>query len=162
MSLNMIRDYPFFGIGPGTYKYQMFNYYPFMLDDWYGKLYILFYEATGGANLSHNFFLVFFTEMGLLGFITSIALPIIYFRIGIKTIAKYKDESSAKYYFIVGLFSSGSSIIVRNLFNSIGLLYVGGIHTDLPFWLIFGSLIYFYRFSLTSTTAITNQLHINN
>jgi len=42
MSLNIIRDYPIFGIGPGVYKYEMFNYFPFMLDDWYGKLYILF------------------------------------------------------------------------------------------------------------------------
>jgi O-antigen ligase len=157
MSLNMIKDYTLFGIGPGTYKYQMFNYFPFMLDDWYGKLYILFYEVTGGANLSHNIFLVFFTEMGLLGFITAIALPVIYCRIGVKTIAKYKNESTAKYYFIVGLFSAGSSIIVRNLFNSIGLLYVGGIHTDLPFWLIFGSLIYFYRVPLTVSAPLNDQ-----
>jgi len=156
MSLNMIRDYPIFGIGPGAYKYEMFNYFPFMLDDWYGKLYILFYEVTGGVNLSHNFFLVFFTEMGILGILTAFALPVVYFRIGIKTIKKFRNASSDKYYLIVALFAAGTSIIARNLFNSIGLLYVGGIQTDLPFWLIFGSLVYFYRVPLAVSTSIND------
>ena len=83
--------------------------------------------------------------MGILGIITAVALPVIYFRIGIKTIKKFKNEARSTYYLIIALFAAGSSIIIRNIFNSIGLLYVGGIHTDLPFWLIFSSLIYFYR-----------------
>ncbi len=145
MSIDMIEDHFVFGIGPGAYKYEMFNYFPYMLDDWWGKLFIYFQDVTGGANLSHNFFLTFFTDMGILGFLTAISLPIIYFRIGIKTVIRYKNRTLESYYFIIALFAAGSSIIVRNFFNSIGLLYVGGIQTDLPFWLIFGSLIYFYK-----------------
>jgi len=83
--------------------------------------------------------------MGILGIMTAVALPIVFMRIGIKTIKKYKNKDLNNYYVIIALFAAGSSIIVRNLFNSIGLLYVGGLHTDLPFWIIFGSLIYFYR-----------------
>jgi len=147
----MIKDYPIFGIGPGAYNYELFNYYPFMLDDFYGKLFIYFADVAGGVNLAHNIFLVFFVDMGILGFITSLVLPLIYFRIGIKTIKKFREQNN--YYIIIGLFAAGTSVIFRNIFNSIGLLYVGGIHTDLPFWLIFGSLIYFYRFQLPKSDS---------
>ena len=40
---------------------------------------------------------------------------------------------TSSYHLIIALFAAGSSIIVRNIFNSIGLLYVGGIHTDFHF-----------------------------
>lgn len=157
MSMDMIKDHTIFGIGPGAYKYEMINYFPYMLDDWWGRLFIYFNEVTGGANLSHNFFLTFFTDMGALGILTALALPLIYFRIGIKTIRKYKNETPSNYYLIIALFAAGSSIIFRNIFNSIGLLYVGGIHTDLPFWLIFGSLIYFYKTPSSVKEVAENQ-----
>jgi O-antigen ligase len=158
MSMDMINDHTLFGIGPGAYRYEMLNYFPYMLENWWGKLFIYYNEVTGGANLSHNFFLTFFTEMGILGILTAVALPIIYFRIGIKTITKFKNRSSDNYYLIIALFAAGSSIIVRNLFNGIGLLYVGGIQTDLPFWLIFVSLIYFYRMPLTTSEIPEDQI----
>lgn len=145
MSLDIIRDHPVFGIGPGAYKYEMFKYFPFMLSDWWGQLFIYYYQVTEGANFAHNFFLFFFTDMGILGFLTAIFLPVIYFYIGIKTIKSYSSDSRDKYLLIVGLFAAGSSIILRNFFNSIGILFYGGITTDLPFWLIFSSLIYFYQ-----------------
>lgn len=148
MSIDIINDHFVFGLGPGAYKYEMMNYFPYMLNDWWGRLFIYISEVSGGANLSHNFFLTFFTDMGVLGFITAIFLPVIYLLIGYNTLLKYKKESINTYYLIVGLFASGSSIILRNLFNGIGLLYVGGIQTDLPFWIIFSSLIYFNQKSI--------------
>jgi O-antigen ligase len=156
MSMDMIKDHPIFGIGPGVYQYEMLNYFPYMLNEWWGRLVIYLSEVSGGANLSHNFFLTFFTEMGLLGILTAVALPVVYFRIGIKTIKKFKLGLSDNYYLIVALFAAGCSIILRNFFNGIGLLYVGGIQTDLPFWLIFGSLIYFYQ--LPSVPENNNQV----
>jgi O-antigen ligase len=145
MSMDMINDNTLFGIGPGAYQYEMLNYFPYMLDNWWGKLFIYYSEVSGGANLSHNLFLTFFTDMGILGILTSIALPVVYFRIGIMTIIKFKNRDRDVYYLIVALFAAGASIILRNFFNGIGLLYVGGIQTDLPFWLVFSSIIYFYR-----------------
>ncbi len=38
MSMDMIKDNPVFGIGPGAYQYEMLNYFPYMLNDWWGKL----------------------------------------------------------------------------------------------------------------------------
>lgn len=157
MSMDMVKDNTVFGIGPGAYQYEMLNYFPYMLNDWWGKLFIYYNEVTGGANLSHNYFLTFFTDMGILGIMTAVALPLIFWRIGIKTLKKYKNDDPNNYYLIIALFAAGSSIIVRNIFNSIGLLYVGGIQTDLPFWLIFGSLIYYYKRPLPAKDAMKAQ-----
>jgi O-antigen ligase len=145
MSIDIIKGNPIFGLGPGAYKYELFNYYPFMLNEFYGKVFIYYIEVAEGVNLAHNLILVFFTEMGILGLITVLALPIIYFRIGLMTIKKYKSGPKDKYYSVIGLFAAGASIIFRNLFNSIGLIYIGGVHSDLPFWLILSSLVYYYQ-----------------
>jgi O-antigen ligase len=152
MSLNIIKDHPFFGLGPGAYRYEMFNYFPYMFNNWWGKLMIYFYNVSGGVNLSHNYFLVLFTELGILGFVTAITLPLIFFRIGIKAIKKYRTESKNTYYLIITLFAIGASIILRNFFNSIGILYLGGLTTDLPFWLVFSSIVYFYLVPIVGKT----------
>jgi O-antigen ligase len=161
MAINIIKDHPLFGIGPGAYKYEMFNYFPYMLDDWWGRLFIYYHEVTEGANFSHNFFLVFFSDMGVLGLLTAIFLPIIYFKIGIETIKKYKSGYDENYYLIVVLFAAGTSIIARNFFNSIGILFYGGVTTDLPFWLIFISLIYFNYNSPKRLDKCGNSIDIN-
>lgn len=157
MSFNIIRDNPLFGLGPGVYKYEFFNYFPYMLSDWWGKLLIYYHELSDGVNFSHNYFLVLFTEMGILGLVAAIVLPVIYFSIGIRTLKKYRKRTEEKYYLIVALFATGTSIIVRNFFNSIGLLYLGGLTGDLPFWLIFSSLIYFYKHPLPNSIGNQNQ-----
>lgn len=143
MAINIIKDHPIFGIGPGAYKYEMFNYFPYMLDDWWGRLFIYYHEVTEGANFSHNFFLTLFSDMGILGLFTAFLVPILFFKIGIETIKTYKYGHIENYYLIVVLFAAGTSIIARNFFNGIGILFYGGVTTDLPFWLIFSSLIYF-------------------
>lgn len=148
MSLNIINDNFIFGLGPGAYKYEFFNYFPFMLDDWWGRLMIYFYNVSEGVNFSHNYFLVFFSDMGIFGLMTAVSLIVIFFNIAIKTMKKYKQADPQIYYLIIALFAAGTSIIFRNFFNSIGLLFYGGITTDLPFWLIFGSIIYFYQADL--------------
>ena len=158
MSMDMIEDNAVFGLGPGVYKHEMLNYFPYMLDDWWGRFIIYLREVTGGDNLSHNFFLTLFTEMGVLGFLTAIFLPFVFLRIGIKTVIKFKGVDKNSYYLVIALFAAGSSIILRNFFNGIGLIYVGGIQTDLPFWLIFGSLVYFYQ--LPNPKTFNSENHI--
>jgi hypothetical protein len=159
MSFNIIGDYPVFGLGPGVYKYEFYNYFPYMLNNWWGKLLIYYHEISEGVNFSHNYFLVFFTEMGIFGLITAIVLPFIYFRIAIKTLNKYRNESEKIYYLIVALFATGISMIVRNFFNSIGLIYLGGLTGNLPFWLVFSSIIYFYLLPLDSS-SVRQNVHI--
>ncbi len=108
ISLDMIRNHPIFGIGPGAYKYMMFDYFSVMLGSWLGGAFKDLYEITNGSNLSHNFFLFFFSDMGIFGFITALALPIIFFKIGIKTLTKYKNGEKNTFYLIVALFAAGA------------------------------------------------------
>ena len=77
----MLKDHWLFGIGPGSYGYEMYNYFPVMLNSWIGKVIIETNVMTGGNNNSHNFFLVFFTDMGVLGLLTALALPVVFFKI---------------------------------------------------------------------------------
>jgi len=127
----------------------------------YGELFIVL-----KTNILFRFDLIYetkkarlpITDMGILGIMTAVALPLIFWKIEIKTLKKYKNKDLNNYYLIIALFAAGSSIIVRNLFNSIGLLYVGGIQTDLPFWLIFGSLIYFYKMPLPVKEVMEDQI----
>lgn len=160
MSMDMIKDNAVFGLGPGVYKHEMLNYFPYMLDDWWGRFIIYLREVTGGDNLSHNFYLTLFTEMGVLGFLTALFLPFVFLRIGIKTLIKFRGADKNSYYLVIALFAAGSSIIFRNFFNGIGLIYVGGIQTDLPFWLIFGSLVYFYK--LPKPKALASEILSND
>ncbi len=56
----IIMDHRLFGLGPGAYPYVLYNYYPFMLNDFFGQVFVFFAEASNGVRLVHNIFLVFF------------------------------------------------------------------------------------------------------
>lgn len=144
LAYDMIMDNWLFGIGPGSYGYEMYNYFPVMLNSWIGKVIIETNLVTGGNNNSHNFFLVFFTDMGVLGLLTALALPVVFFKIASKTIKKYKSSNKVTYYTVVGLAAAGTSMFLRGIVDGIGLLAYGFITADMPFWLMFIGLIYYY------------------
>ncbi|NNJ53184.1 MAG: O-antigen ligase family protein, partial [Ignavibacteriaceae bacterium] len=146
ISIGIIKDNPIFGIGVGVFKLEMFNYFPIMLDSWVGRELVKLHEITAtGTNLSHNLFLGFYTDMGIVGFSTAIFFATIFFRTGIKTLIIYKSIDSKDYYLILALFLGGATMFVRALFDSVGILSYGVITSDLPFWLIFGSLLHYYK-----------------
>jgi O-antigen ligase len=146
IAANIIIDNPIFGLGPGSYKNEMLNYLPVMLSSWKGELLIKLYEmTTKGSNLSHNFYLFFFSEMGIFGLFTAVTFTLIYFRIGFKNLSYYKTSNRQRYYLIVALFAAGASMFVRNLVDSIGLMYYGWITSDLPFWIVFLCLIFYWQ-----------------
>lgn len=143
LAYNMIKDNLLFGIGPGSYGYEMYNYFPVMLNSWIGKVIIETNLITGGNNNSHNFFLVFFSDMGVPGLLTALTLPVVFFKIALKTIKKYKNSNKVTYYTVIGLAAAGTSMFVRGFVDGIGLLAYGFITADMPFWLMFISLIYY-------------------
>lgn len=140
--MNIIRDNPIFGLGPGGYKYEMFNYFPVKMNSWVGGLFIKNYEMTNGANLSHNYFLFLFSELGVLGFISSIFLLILFLRL-FRILKLIINKKSKIYYVVVALLAIGLSEFARGTVESIGILYFGAITADLPFWLVFISLTFY-------------------
>ena len=158
LSLNIIKDNPIFGLGPGGYKYEMFNYLPVKMESWIGGLFIRNYVITDGANLSHNYFLFLFSELGILGFIVSIYLPFLFIKF-FKLIKQIKDKQSETFYIIIALLSIGISEFIRGIVESIGMLYFGAITADLPFWLVFISLTFYLETMFKNSKYDLKQNH---
>jgi O-antigen ligase len=139
---NVIKNNPVFGAGPAATKFEMYKYLPFL----YGspeELYVKrnFYMTEFGQ--THNFYLFFFSDLGILGFLTALSLPVIFMFIGLKTLQKYK-YSDTIFKLLVVLIGSGICLFVRGIFEWSGLISYGYILMDLPFWLLFIILIYIY------------------
>lgn len=141
LSFNMVKEHPLFGIGPGAYSYEMLNYLPVLLNSWVGQQFVILRDVTFGANNSHNFFLFFTTDMGVLGLLTSLVFPIVFLKIGFDTLKKYAGKNDKLYIFTVGLVAAGLGLFFRGIFEGIGLLTYGWITMDLPFWIIYTILI---------------------
>lgn len=144
MAYNMIEDNLLFGIGPGSYGYEMYNYFPVMRDSWIGKVIINVNEITEGSNNSHNYFLVFISDLGVPGFILSLMLPIVFFSVTITTLKMYERVERKTFYCLVGVSAAGSSMFVKAMIDGLGILSYGFISADMPFWLMFMGIIFFY------------------
>jgi len=144
ISFNMLKDHFWFGVGPGGWGKEMFNYFPVMLNSWEGKLFVELYVLSLGKNNSHNFYLAMFTDLGVLGFISSIMLPIIYMNIGYKTIRLAKSFQKEVYLLVIGITAAGAGMFVRGIFEGISIITYGWLSVDLPFWMIFGILSFYY------------------
>jgi O-antigen ligase len=160
IALNIIKDNPVFGLGPGAYKTEVLNYFPVMFNTWSGDLLLRLFEMTQtSSNMSHNFYLFFFSEMGIFGLITATVFTVLFFKIGLRALRSYKNDVEERYYLIVALFAAGASMFVRNLVDSIGLLYYGWITADLPFWIIFICLlVYCYQLPTKNNNLKSNIL----
>ena len=145
MALNVIKDNPILGIGPGSFKYEVFNYSPVLANSWAGRVITDLYIATQGENPSHNIFLKFASDMGIPGIITILYFAVIYFRIASETVRKSRYGRTEYYLIILAISVAAGSMFVRGLFDSIGIVTYGIITSDLPFWLWFGILIFFYK-----------------
>ncbi len=145
MAFDIIKDNPVLGIGPGAYKFEMFNYFPVMLNTWIGNLFVDLYIATGGANNAHSIFLKFTSDMGIPGLIALFYFITLYFQIAARTIKKARYGNLELFLIILSISVTAGSMFIRGIFDSIGILTYGIITDDLPFWLWFGILIFFYQ-----------------
>ncbi len=145
LSYNIIKDNPMWGIGPGSYKYLEFNYAPVLLNTWPGRVIIDLNLATNGENGSHNIILKFASDMGIPGILTIFYFMWILLRV---SITNYKKAIYGnRQIFLTNLVISAAlgSMFIRCIFDSIGILSYGIIVSDLPFWLMFSILIFFYQ-----------------
>lgn len=150
-TFNIIQNHYLFGTGPGGTKYEIYNNLPFMLGSleelWMRKHYEMI--ELGHA---HNFYLFFFSDMGILGFSLSIVLPFIFFRRSLRLIKMLKLNKGEFYYLTIGLTATGLGFFVRGIFEWGGILSYGTIFLDLPFWLIY-ILIVFISENIEQITA---------
>jgi O-antigen ligase len=138
--LDIINDFPFWGIGPEMFENYFFTYMPSAL---YSSFFGLYTTWTLGTPHPHNFFILFAAENGVLGIISAVLFFVVFFRIAIRTI---RLHTNTQYYSLsVALFASGVGMFARSFFEVTGFLTYGFIARDLPFWLIFGIIIYLYQ-----------------
>ena len=145
LAFNIISANPLIGIGPGAYSFEMFNYFPILLNSYEGQLFIELQKNSLGFNGSHNFYLALFSDLGVLGLLVSFLLPYVFLKIAKKTLKLSKMLKCKEYKIILGLTAIGIGMFVRGLFEGISLITYGWITVDMPFWIIFLLLIHYYE-----------------
>ena len=101
--------------------------------------------TTRCRRLFHNFFLFFTAENGILGLITSILFFLVFFYYAFKAMQLTKNKDYDFYVLTVAIAGIGIGIFVRSFIEITGYLSYGYITQDLPFWLLFGILIFIYQ-----------------
>ncbi|MBK7378248.1 MAG: O-antigen ligase family protein [Ignavibacteriales bacterium] len=142
LSWMMFQDNFLFGVGPGAWGFEEFNYFPIALNSFYGREIVDLYRLTNGFNCSHNFYLIFATDMGLLGLIVALLLPLIFFLITFRVNKKVKKLLPNLYWLPIGINAMGVGMFVRGFFEGLGLITFGRVSVDIPFWIMFMILIF--------------------
>jgi O-antigen ligase len=137
----IIVNNPIFGTGPAAAKIVMSKNIPFMMGgtEWF---FLTHHIDSIGMGHAHNFYLFFLSELGILGFIASVTIPIVFFKLGYNTLKKIQDPDNKFYSLVVGINAAGLAVFTRGMFEWSGIVSYGMIANDLPFWWLFICLIY--------------------
>ena len=137
----IIANNPIFGTGPAAAKIEMGKNIPFLMGstDW---LFLNHHIESIGMGHAHDFYLFFLSELGILGFISSIAIPVVFFKLGYDTLKLIQSTEKKYYSIVVGLNAAGLAVFTRGFFEWGGIVSYGKIASDLPFWWCFIILIY--------------------
>ncbi|WP_337864983.1 O-antigen ligase family protein [Ignavibacterium sp.] len=147
--LDMVSDYPLFGVGPEQYPKYFYTYIP-TSGSYFFNLYIILQKPH-----PHNYSLWMIAENGILGLVTALSIFGFYFYMSAKLIKWNRNNRDEKFLFAVGLFSVGILVFVRSFFEVEGIFSYGFISRDLPFWISYIILTFFYNQNL-------NELHLKN
>jgi len=139
--MQVIQNHFYFGVGPGGTKYELYKNLPYMLGSPQESLINRVFNQIEFGH-AHNFYLFFFSDMGLLGLFSSIMLPVIFFRNCFWALKIYQNKNSRVYLLILGITASGIAIFLRGMFEWSNILSYGTITADLPFWILFVIIIY--------------------
>lgn len=142
LSVNMFKDNWLFGVGPGLWGLKMFNYSPVLQDSFIGYLFYDVNKITEGYNNSHNYYLVFMSDMGIAGLFLALYLPYAFFSITKENLRISKTLDRKVYLLNLALTTVGVSMFIRAFFEGISIITFGWVAIDLPFWIVVTLLIY--------------------
>ncbi len=132
----VIKNNFWVGAGPGGTKYELYNNMPFLLGS-YEEIWMKAHYERIEIGHAHNFYLFFFSDMGIFGFLLSLMLPFIFLKRSLNLIKKLQNIDTVYYPLSIGLTATGIGFFVRGIFEWSGILSYGTIFIDLPFWLIY-------------------------
>lgn len=133
--LSVIKNFPVFGVGPNAFRNYMYTYLPVGYGSWSEEMIAFVYENSG-LGQQHNFLLFRTTELGILGFISAILLPVLFLKYSFTSLKKVSLKSEI-YILMIGIIAIGIGLFARSFYEATGLLSHGWISRDLPFWILF-------------------------
>uniref|UniRef100_A0A832G7N5 O-antigen ligase domain-containing protein n=1 Tax=Ignavibacterium album TaxID=591197 RepID=A0A832G7N5_9BACT len=137
LSIDMFKDNWFLGVGPGLWGEKMFNYSPVLQDSFVGYLFYDVNKITEGFNNSHNYYLVFMSDMGIPGLFLALYLPFVFFSLAKENLKISKTVNREFYLLNIAITTIGVSMFIRAFFEGISIITFGWVAIDLPFWIVF-------------------------
>jgi O-antigen ligase len=138
------------GAGPAASQYYMFEYFPFQIGS-PEQSYWNYYVKHTEIGHAHNFYLFYFADLGILGFLFTLFLPTIFITLGYKSFKFYKNNNDNYNYLLsLAITAIGICYFIRGLFEWGAILSYGFMSIDLPFWIFFIILIYLYKGTKTT------------
>ena len=141
---NIIKGNPILGVGPAATKFYLYPNLTYMIGSPQEQFLAFHYHEIAFGH-AHNFYLFFWSDLGLLGLFTSLLLPFTYFKLGYISSKRFKYFNRKYYLLALGLIAGGIGLFVRAFFEWGNLISYGMISIDLPFWIAFIMLIYLYN-----------------
>jgi O-antigen ligase len=149
-SIQIIKENWLLGAGPAGSKYETYKYLPFMLGSPEEMFLRLNYYA-GDIGQAHNFYLFYFSDLGIIGFIISILLPVVYMRLAFFIYKTAKKENRVfEMHLAISLMSIGVFYFIRGIFEPSFIMSYGNITQDLPFWICLMLLSFYYNKAVQS------------
>lgn len=139
IALDVIRDNPIFGVGPGMFEDNIYRYLPVQMNTF--DEFQLHWARSG---TTHNFLLYRFSEYGIFGVINAVFFIYIIFNFSGKILSNIGIKNNYRY-IVYGIRGLSFGFMARSLFETSGILTNGWITRDLPFWLAFILLTYIYE-----------------
>lgn len=154
MSWETIKDHPLLGTGPDQFKDYFFKYMTAAEGSYAEMMIKNLYKEAGDSGLSHNFFLFRQTELGLPGLISALWLPGMFIWFATKAMSALRGIDRDGFILVAVSLSVGIGLFARSMFESIGILTHGWLMVDLPFWVCFMVIVYFYHQTSQNQTEI--------
>ncbi|MGE5363705.1 MAG: O-antigen ligase family protein [Bacteroidota bacterium] len=137
VAISIIKANPLLGVGPEMFPDNIFRYLPVPLDSF--DAHQMWNARTGTA---HNFYLFRLAELGIPGLAAGLYLIYLFFSYSSRAL---RENRNAEHFRTVLSFRcAGLGIVARSFLESNGILTHGWLTRDLPFWLVFISLVAFY------------------
>lgn len=135
IAYDIISNNIIFGVGPGMFPNFIYKYLPVMLGTW-DEQSINFVYSEAGLGHAHNFFLFYFSELGLLGLLFTVAFAVLFYNLAFRYFNKFKGSNYSDFRITALAISLFTGALARGIFESIGIFSYGWIERDLPLWIV--------------------------